>query len=35
MDDHNKYSNAEKYLNDFDNEQKEGFKVEVKKPGSN
>ena len=30
----NKISNAEKYLNDFDNEQKEGFKVEVKKPGS-
>ena len=30
-----KYSNAEKYLDDFDNEQKEGFKVEVQrqKPG--
>ena len=26
--------NAEKYLNEFDNEQKEGFRVEVKKPGS-
>jgi len=28
-----KYSNAERYLDDFDNEQKEGFKVEVKRPG--
>ena len=28
----NKISNAEKYLNEFDKEQNEGFKVEVKKP---
>jgi|DEB0MinimDraft_12_1074336.scaffolds.fasta_scaffold70092_1 hypothetical protein len=28
-----KFSNAEKFLDDFENEQKEGFKVEVKRPG--
>lgn len=27
-----RYSNAEKYLDDFDQEEKEGFKVEVKRP---
>lgn len=27
-----KYSNAERYLDDFENEQKDGFKVEVKRP---
>jgi len=29
-----KFSNAEKYLDDYENEIKEGFKVEVKKPKS-
>ena len=29
-----KYSNAEKYLDDFENEEREGFKVEVKRPKS-
>ena len=27
-----RFSNAERYLEDFENEEKEGFKVEVKKP---
>lgn len=27
-----KFSNAEKYLDDFDEEEREGFKVEVKRP---
>ena len=27
-----RYSNAEKYLDDFENEEKEGFKVEVNRP---
>ena len=27
-----RYSNAEKYLDAFDQEEKEGFKVEVKRP---
>ena len=27
-----KYSNAEKYLDDFDNEERDGFKLEVKGP---
>ena len=26
------YSNAEKFLDEFDNEEREGFKVEVKRP---
>jgi hypothetical protein len=30
--DGNKFSNAEKYLDEFDNEEREGFKVEVKRP---
>ena len=29
-----KYSNAEKYLDDFENEEREGFKVEVKRPNA-
>ena len=28
------YSNAEKYLDDFEAEEREGFKVEVKRPNS-
>lgn len=32
QDNKSKYFNAEKFLNDFDNEQREGFKVEVKRP---
>lgn len=28
----NKFSNAEKFLDDFEHEEKEGFKVEVKRP---
>ena len=28
-----KFQHAERFLDDFDNEQKEGFKVEVKRPG--
>ena len=27
-----RFSNAEKYLDDFENEEKDGFRVEVKKP---
>lgn len=27
-----RYSNAEKYLEDFENEEKDGFRVEVKRP---
>lgn len=27
-----RYSNAERYLDDYENEQKEGFKVEVRRP---
>ena len=34
-DDQNKYSNAEKYLEDFENEERDGFKVEVNRPGKN
>lgn len=29
-----KYTDAEKYLDDFDAEEREGFKVEVKRPNS-
>lgn len=29
-----KYSDAQKYLDDFDNEEREGFKVEVKRPNA-
>jgi hypothetical protein len=29
-----RYSNAEKYLEDVENEEKEGFKVEVNRPNS-
>ena len=28
-------SNAEKFLEDYENEEREGFKVEVKRPGKN
>lgn len=30
-----KYSNAEKYLDEFDNEERDGFKLEVKGPNKN
>lgn len=29
-----KYSNAEKYLDDLDAEERDGFKVEVKRPNA-
>ena len=30
--DSNKFSDAQRHLNDFDDEQRDGFKVEVKRP---
>ena len=32
MNEKSKFSNAERFLDDFETEQKEGFRVEVKKP---
>lgn len=30
-----KFSNAEKALEDFENDERDGFRVEVKRPGKN